>query len=403
MLSLCSIKINNQNTTSPANKKASAPNFFGKISNKDELEIKGKETTAKVFTKDVNYDTYAQIKTIASHPIFKDTPIRIMPDTHAGKTAVVGFTAPVECERGIIPSLISGDIGCGMLCVQVDTNGENIDFEKLDNIIHSQIASQSSDESKIKHKYSKDIVKPIEDKCKEYNTPSEKALNTLGTLGNGNHFIELDKDKNDNIYLIIHTGSRGLGTDIYNHYQSIATKQNPYNIKDLSYLSGDEAKEYLQDSKLAIKYSRLNRRIIADEIIKGMGWKEKSSFESIHNYIDDDGILRKGSIKAYSDDKILIPLNMRDGAIIAKGKGNPDWNYSAPHGAGRQYSRSDASTQFDINQYKQEMNGVYSSCINEKTLDESPMAYKNSDMIINTIKDTAEIIDIIKPIYNFKN
>ena len=367
------------------------------------VEIAGSQTKAKVYTGSVDCPTYNQIKTICSHPVFKDTPIRVMPDTHAGKTAIVGFTAPMDRSRGIIPGLISGDIGCGMLCVEIDTMGKDIDFEKLDKVIRTYVSKSHSRVPSVMNNYKKEIDKQVKNCCEEYEVSSDKALSKLGTLGGGNHFIEIDKDKNGVNYLVIHTGSRSFGQNVFNYHDKIARKQNPYEIEDLSYLTGDEASKYLEDLRIATKFSQLNRRIIADEILKQMDWKEKSSFESIHNYIGEDGIIRKGSIRADKDEQVIIPLNMRDGAIIGTGKGNPDWNNSAPHGAGRQYSRSEASKLLDVEEFKKAMQGIHSSCISKSTLDEAPMAYKNADEIISNINDTVEIQDIIKPVFNFKD
>lgn len=380
-----------------------AQTFKGNADLSDTVEIKGTQTKAKVYTNNIDYQTYAQIKNICSHPSFLDASIRIMPDTHAGKTAIVGFTAPTDTNKGIIPGLISGDIGCGMLCVEIDTKGKEIDYNELDNIIRTYVASSRSKTPIAMNTHLKKIDRQIEQLCKKYKVSPEKAYSTIGTLGGGNHFIEIDKDPEDNTYLVIHTGSRAFGKNVFDHHDKIAKLQNPYKIKDLSFLTKDEAKEYLQDMQIATKYSQLNRRIIADEIMKHMGWKEKSSFESIHNYIGDDNIIRKGAIKADKNEKVLIPLNMKDGAIIAIGKGNPDWNNSAPHGAGRQFSRAEAAELIDLEDYKNEMKGIHSSCISEATIDESPMAYKNAAEIIKNIKDTVEIDKIIKPVFNFKD
>ena len=367
--------------------------FKGRITN-----VKGTETKAKIFTDNLDYSAYDQIKTV-----FRDVPIRIMPDTHASKNTVVGFTAPVS-SSGIIPNIISGDIGCGMLCVEIDTKGEDIDYQELDNVIKKYVSTEHTETPSTLEKDFNPISKRVADICrKKYNVSTEKVLSTLGTLGGGNHFIEIDKDDNGKNYLVIHTGSRHFGKEVNDYHQSIAKRQNPYKIKDLSYLNGAEAKDYLEDMMLAVKYSQINRRIIADEIIKRMGWKEISSFESIHNYISQDGIIRKGAISARQGERIIIPLNMRDGSVIAKGKGNSDWNYSAPHGAGRQYSRGEAARLIALEEYKKAMKGIHSSCISKATIDESPMAYKNSEEIIDNITDTADVEKIISPVFNYKD
>lgn len=376
--------------------------FKGRSENS--VEINGKETKAKVYTTNLDYQTYDQIKKICSHPAFRDVPVRIMPDTHAGESSVVGFTAPIQESQKVIPSLISGDIGCGMLCVNVDTKGKDIDFDKLDEVIKKYVSTRRTELPQTYDKNSSGIEGAVNDLCKKkYKVSPQKSMLGLGTLGGGNHFIELEKDESGEVYLTIHSGSRYFGQEVYNYHQNIAGRQNPYKIKEWSYLTGAEAKDYLDDMKLAAKYSQVNRRIIADEIIKRMGWKEKSSFESIHNYISNDGIIRKGAISAKDGEKIIIPLNMRDGVILATGKGNGDWNMSAPHGAGRQYSRSQAVSQISLEAYKKTMEGIHSSCISQSTIDESPQAYKNSQEIIENISDTADILKVVKPIFNYKD
>lgn len=370
----------------------------------DVLTITGTQTKAKIFTNNVNYQTLGQIKTICSHPVFADVPVRIMPDTHAGKTAVVGFTAPISKTGAIIPNLINGDIGCGMLCVKFDTQGREIDFDKLDEFIRSFISTSRTERLSGMKKYLQPIESKIRDLCKyKYKQPEEKVTSSLGTIGGGNHFIEIDTSANGETYLVIHTGSRHFGKEVHNHFEKIATQQNPYRIRDLSYLTGAEAKEYLEDLKIAAQYSQINRKIIADAILKNMGWKEIESFESIHNYVGNDNIIRKGAISAKDGERVIIPLNMRDGAIIARGKGNPDWNFSAPHGAGRQFSRSEASELISLEEYQQSMKNIYSNSISQATVDESPQAYKDANEIIQNITDTAEIETIIRPTYNFKD
>ncbi len=377
---------------------------FNGATTKNMMKINGTQTTAKVFTTTIDELTKNQIKTICSHPIFEDLPIRIMPDTHAGSSTVVGFTAPIGRNGEIIPSILGSDIGCGMLCVEIDTNGEDINFEKLDQVIKTYISSSHDKIPTRKKEFLPLINKQLEKLCNgKLNISTDKMIAGLGTIGGGNHFIELDKSENGKTYLVIHTGSRGFGKAIHDYHQNVATQQNPYFIDKLSHLSGDEAKDYFEDMRLAQKFAELNRRIIADEIIKQMGWEEKSSFESIHNYIDSDNIIRKGAISSNLGQKIIIPLNMRDGALIATGKGNKDWNSSAPHGAGRKISRSEAMKKIALEEYKKSMQGIYTSCICDETIDESPQAYKDACEIELNIQDTASIIDKIKPIFNFKN
>lgn len=367
------------------------------------ITVKGSETTAKIYTTNVDYQAIAQIKDFCNHPVFKDAPIRIMPDTHAGKNSVVGFSSPIV-NGAVIPNVIGGDIGCGMLCVKFDPKSDSIDFEKLDEVIKTYVSSsrtkQPSSLKNLPNQFSKEVI----DLCKhKYKKSPDKVMASLGTLGGGNHFIEIDKDSNGDYYLVIHTGSRHFGKEVADYHQKVASVQNPYRMKDLSYLTGDEAKEYLMDMRLAAEYSKQNRRVIADEILKKMGWKEQESFESIHNYISDDGIIRKGAICADNGKKVIIPLNMRDGAIIGTGLGNADWNNTAPHGAGRQYKRSQATQFITFEEYKKSMKGIYSSSIDESHIDESPLAYKDSTEIIENISETVDVEDIISPIFNYKD
>ncbi|MCM1338809.1 MAG: RtcB family protein [Muribaculaceae bacterium] len=367
------------------------------------MEIQGSETKAKVFTKNLNEATTEQIRKICSHPVFKDIPVRIMPDTHAGKNTVVGFTAPIGAEGKVIPSLIGGDIGCGMLCVKIDTKGKEIDFDKLDKIIRHNVSRKRQERPIIESPAARELAAQVTSLYEKFGGSAEKALQTLGTLGSGNHFIELDKDADGNTYLVVHTGSRRFGQEVFDYHQKIAEGQNPYEIEKLSYLSDEKAQKYLEDMQIAVKFSQINRRTIADKIIEGMGWDEVSSFESIHNYISEDGIIRKGAISAEKGKKVIIPLNMRDGAIIAEGKGNEDWNKSAPHGAGRQLSRGQASELIQLEEFQKSMEGIHSSCVSKATLDEAPQAYKKASEIISNIFDSVKIEKIIKPIFNFKN
>lgn len=368
----------------------------------DTIEINGTHTKAKVFSPSLDFKTYDQIKIICSHPVFKDLPIRIMPDVHPSRNTVVGFSSPMS-QVGVIPGIIGDDIGCGMLCVQFDTQGKDIDFEKLDTIVKEITSCERAKEpfafKKIPHSFKKDI----RDLCKGLKSASaDFHQSRLGTLGRGNHFIEIDKDDFGEYYLIIHTGSRSLGEKVAQKYDHLARLQHHYYIKGLSYLTGDEAKEYIKDMRLVQKYAEVNRQIIADEILYRMGWKKKASFESVHNYVGDDNIIRKGAIKADKDERVIIPLNMRDGAIIAKGKGNKDWNNTAPHGAGRKYTRKDAKNVLSYESYINAMQGIYSTSVKPETIDEAPMAYKDSDEIIGSISDTVAIDGIVRPIYNYK-
>ncbi len=365
--------------------------------------IKGTETEAKIYTGNVNQAALDQIREFCNHPVFKNAPIRIMPDVHAGKNSVVGFSAPIINGK-VIPNVIGGDIGCGMLCCEIDTNGEEIDFEALDNVIQKYISTSHNLIPTARKKNLPEIEKELKAICEDVlKANPEKVIASLGTLGGGNHFIEIDQSADGRSFLVIHTGSRNFGQLICKHHHDIALQQNPYLNPELSFLTGDEAREYLKHMRFAQKYAQLNRKIIADEIIKQMNWKKVNSFESVHNYIDSNNITRKGAISAKKGERIIIPLNMRDGAIIALGKGNDDWNQTAPHGAGRKLTRSQAMETIQMEDYKKSMEGIYTTSICQNTLDECPQAYKDSDEIAYNITSTADVIDKIRPRYNFKN
>ncbi|MCD8025256.1 MAG: RtcB family protein [Candidatus Gastranaerophilales bacterium] len=363
------------------------------------LTIEGTKTKAKVYTDDIDKTTAEQIKTICSHPVFQDLPVRIMPDAHAGKNTVVGFTSPIGIKGEIIPAIIGTDIGCGILCTEIDTKG-SIDFAKLDSVIRNFISNNKKEPAYISKAISENLREELDVVCREN---EENTLGHIGTLGGGNHFIEIDCDSSGKKYLIVHTGSRNLGRQTAEKYLNKAQRQNPYGIKELSYLTGDEAKKYLSDIKTVQEYAKANRQAITDTIIEKMGWKKISSFESMHNYIDKNGIIRKGAIEAEKGQKIIIPLNMKDGALIAYGKGNSDWNNSAPHGAGRKLSRMQAKEDISLDEYQKSMQGIYTTCISPKTIDEAPQAYKNSKKIENCIEPAAAVEKRIKPLYNFKN
>ena len=367
------------------------------------ITVKGDKTTAKIYTKNLDYKTYDQIKTICSHPVFQDIPIRIMPDVHPSKNTVVGFSAPMS-EVGVIPGIIGSDIGCGMLCVKFDTQGQDIDFEKLDEVIRTYTSCNRTKTPASFKKIPTDLKKDLNKVCKDLKYTNDAfQIGRLGTVGQGNHFIEINQDDKGNNYLVVHSGSRSLGKQIAQKHDFIARQQNHYFVKGLSYLTGDEAREYMQDMRIAQKYAATNRSIIADEILYRMGWKKLSSFESVHNYIDDKGIIRKGAISAEKGEQMIIPLNMRDGVILATGKGNPDWNCTAPHGAGRKIARGETRSRLSYEEFEESMKGIYTTSVSPDTLDEAPAAYKDAGEIIENISDTADIQAIMKPIYNFKD
>ncbi len=386
----------------------------------------------RIFTDNVEEKALQQIKTLCEHPAFSDCKVRIMPDVHAGAGCVIGFTA--DLGNKVIPNVVGVDIGCGMLTVCL--GNIDIDFNKLDSVIRENVPSGMQ-----VHESVQEDVGSIGLKCLQSLRNVDWLNRSLGTLGGGNHFIEIDEDDEGNKYLVIHTGSRNLGKQVCDYYQNLAvsnligknklqneiaelvkeyknngkdseienaikklkSERKEYNIpKELCYLVGLDREDYLHDMKICQRFAELNRYRIVKAIMDNMGWEMLDSFETVHNYIGDDNIVRKGAIAAYKGKRVLIPMNMRDGCIIGIGKGNEDWNFSAPHGAGRIMSRNAARENISMEEYKSSMKDIYSTCVNKSTIDESPMAYKPMEEIVDNIKDTVEIERIIKPIYNFK-
>lgn len=389
------------------------------------IELKAKFNNAKVFTDNIDAETISQIMLLLNQEFTKDNKIRIMPDTHAGSGCVIGTTMTIKDK--IVPNLVGVDIGCGMHAVKLKE--KEIDLSALDEVIEKYIPSGTNIHELMVSPYDlDDIIAPID---------KERARRSIGTLGGGNHFIEVNRDSEGYLWLVIHTGSRHLGIEICKYYQDLAyktlkgrgdavknvierlkaegrqreiesaikaIKEKEITIpKDLCYLEGDNFRNYIHDMNLAQKYALTNRMSIADEIMRLLFLHEEERFDTIHNYIDiDNMILRKGAISAQAGEKVIIPMNMRDGSLICVGKGNPDWNYSAPHGAGRVMSRSKAKETINMHDFKESMKDIYSTSVVESTIDEAPMVYKPMNEIIANIKDTVEVIDIIKPIYNFK-
>jgi RNA-splicing ligase RtcB len=334
-----------------------------------------------------------------------------MPDVHAGKGAVIGFTATLTDK--VIPNVVGVDIGCGVLGIKLGKI--NVDFLDLDRFIRVHIPNGCKVRCVAYNELPKIIEKDFKlSFAKFYNSVvsiSAKMqlehpyfLKSLGTLGGGNHFIELDKDQDDNVWLIIHSGSRNFGLKIANYHQKIAIQGCGKKL-GLEWLEGELALEYINDMYFAQKYAAINRKIIATEICKFLNLKISTleTIESVHNYIDEkDKIIRKGAVSARLNEKVIIPWNMRDGAIIGTGKGNDWWNNSAPHGAGRNMGRNAAKKTLNIDDFKQSMTGIWTSCVNEGTLDEAPMAYKDHTQIKGLIQDTVDIQYVLRPIYNFK-
>ena len=378
----------------------------------------------KIYSDTLEYVALDQIKELGEFEPYQDSKIRIMPDCHAGAGCTIGTT--MEIKDKITPNLVGVDIGCGMLTVMLADN--EIDLQKLDAVINEFIPNGFNihSEQKAEFEFGKLIAK---------NLNIDRAKLSIGSLGGGNHFIEVGKNGNGNLYLVIHSGSRNIGGQVAKYYQNIAIdnltdnsnerellitklknegRQNeiskelkklkkPIINKDLAYLTGSDFNDYMHDMELMQRYAVLNRRTMANIILEKAQLTAMGSFETIHNYIDFNRmILRKGAVSAENGETLLIPINMRDGSIIAKGKGNSDWNYSAPHGAGRLMGRKEAHRKLDFNEFKEQMKGVYSTSVLPETLDEAPNAYKSIDEIIGAIKETVDILDIIKPVYNFK-
>ena len=394
--------------------------------------LNGKYNSAEVFTENIDNQAIAQIISLCSQPFSAGSKIRIMPDVHAGTGCTIGTTMTITDKA--VPNLVGVDIGCGMETVVLKE--KHIELQKLDKLIYEKIPSGFEIREK-PHRFAEKIDLS-ELYCIEHINPVRAEL-SIGTLGGGNHFIEADKGSDGKIYIVIHSGSRHLGVEVAKYYQNEAYRRlNKSSAKEvqelidrlkaegrerqiqqevkklantkrtdvpkhLAYTEGELFFHYIHDMKLVQKFAEINRQAMMTEIIKGMGLHITESFTTIHNYIDTDSmILRKGAVSAQKGERLLIPVNMRDGSLLCTGKGNADWNYSAPHGAGRLMSRSEAKESFTVSEYKKQMKGIYTTSVNSGTLDECPMAYKSIEDIVNNIGDTVEINDIIKPIYNFK-
>ena len=400
--------------------------------------LEGKYNNCKVFTDTADKATIAQITTFLDQESMKGSQIRIMPDCHAGKGCVVGTTMTVKDK--VIPNVVGVDLGCGVLVTQLKE--KRIDLPNLDSIVHKYVPNGFD-----KHKEAKADFDLSEVRA---NINRDNALCSLGSLGGGNHFLEIDKDEEENLYLVIHTGSRHLGLEVADYYQTLGYKKlagrDPVSnstykqlrdilvpklkeegreaeieeaLRDLrkrlgldeevsipfalAYVEGSDLDDYLNDVHIAQAYAKLNRQTIAKIILKEAKLHAVDEFDTIHNYVDvEHKILRKGAISAQLGERVIIPMNMRDGSLICLGKGNPDWNYSAPHGAGRVMSRKEAKNQVSMREFKDSMEGIYSTSVVKDTRDEAPMVYKPMDEIVENIKDTVEIVKTIKPIYNFK-
>ncbi len=393
------------------------------------IMLKGRYNAAKIFTDTVEDKAREQIARLCSQKAYEDSQIRIMPDVHAGAGCTIGTTMTITDK--VTPNLVGVDIGCGMLTAELME--KDIDFHALDQFIHKNIPA-GFHKRDTPHPFAQTF--PFHElRCKPY-VNRETAMHSLGTLGGGNHFIEIDRDAAGNLYLVIHSGSRHLGVEIAKYYQTVAQEMTRDNKRqkvletiselksqgreteiesavqalaqepipnELAFLSDDMLEDYLFDMALAQEYATENRVAICSDILMGLKLHSKRRFTTIHNYIDiPNRILRKGAVSAQRGEMLLIPINMRDGSLLCKGKGNPDWNYSAPHGAGRFMSRTEAKRNCSMEEYQEQMQGVYTTSVNEGTLDECPMAYKGMDEIIENIFPTAEIVTLLRPVYNFK-
>ncbi len=361
--------------------------------------VKGIYAKAKIFTDDVDDYAQAQVKMICDNEIADGSTICMMPDIHPGKAAPIGLSMTVTDK--VIPQLLGVDIGCGMTCVKLNKN--NVEFQKLDRVIRENVPS-GFNIRKVPHYMAEEFSYEGLHCLRHMNR--QKADRSLGTLGGGNHFIELDRGSDSSLYLVVHTGSRHLGEEAAEYYTKLAAAclkeqgiEVPYYM---SYLEGENKAAYLEDVQIIQRYAAWNRQIIVREILKGMKWKAVEQIVVPHNYLDDSGILRKGSISARKGERVVIPANMRDGVILGVGKGNAQWNCSAPHGSGRKLKREDVKKQYTVSEFKKEMKGIYSSCVSADTLDEAPFAYRPVTEIAEQIKDTVEITEVLKPVYNYK-
>lgn len=361
--------------------------------------VKGIYAEAKIFTDDVEAYAQARVKMICDNEVADGSKICMMPDIHPGKVAPIGLSMTVTDK--VIPQLLGVDIGCGMTCVKLNKN--NVEFQKLDKVIRENVPSGFTIRKEPHYMAEEFSYEGIH--CIRH-INQDKADRSLGTLGGGNHFIELDKGTDGSLYLVVHTGSRHLGEEVAEYYTKLANTCLKEQGKDIpyymSYLEGDNKRAYMEDVQLIQRYAEWNRQIIVREILKGMKWKAVEQFSVAHNYLDASGILRKGSISARNGERVIIPVNMKEGIILGIGKGNAEWNDSAPHGSGRRLKREDVKNRYTVSEFKKEMKGIYSSCVGAATLDEAPFAYRSITDIAGQIKDTVEITEICKPVYNFK-
>ena len=394
--------------------------------------IQGKVATAIAYANVIEQEAIDQIRRMCDYDFTEGSTIRIMPDVHAGKGCTIGTTMTIRDKA--VPNVVGVDIGCGMYTVKL--NEREVDFARFDEAAHYVPSGMNVWEGRKEH-FDLEALR-----CFRALKDTRRLQRSLGTLGGGNHFIEIDRAADGTLYLVIHTGSRNLGKQVAEYYQHLAVELNqgreeyfkkrdaliaeykaagrrkeiqaalkelhwankPLTVpEDLCYVYGEYLDDYLHDVEICQQFARRNRELIAEVLLSRSGLTGGEAFHTIHNYIDTrEMILRKGAIAAHKDEKVLIPINMRDGSVLAIGRGNPDWNYSAPHGAGRLMSRTAARQSLDMDAYTEAMKGIYTTSVNASTIDEAPMAYKSIDDIIGVIRDSVDVIDIMKPIYNFK-
>lgn len=394
--------------------------------------IQGKVASAVAYANIIEQEAIDQIRRMCDYDFTQGSRIRIMPDVHAGKGCTIGTTMTLHDK--VVPNVVGVDIGCGMYTIRLD--GREVDFARFDEAAHYVPSGMNVWEGR-KEPFDLEALKCFRD-LKD----TRRLQRSLGTLGGGNHFIEIDRAADGSLYLVIHTGSRNLGKQVAEHYQRLAIELNqgreeyykkrdaliaeykaagrrkeiqaairelrwdnkPMTIpEDLCYVYGGYLEDYLHDVEICQQFARRNRELIAEILLSRSGLTGGETFHTIHNYIDTrEMILRKGAIAAHKGEKVLIPINMRDGSVLAIGRGNPDWNYSAPHGAGRLMSRNEARRALDMETYAEAMKGIYTTSVNSSTIDEAPMAYKSLEDIIDVIRDSVDVVDIMKPVYNFK-
>lgn len=392
--------------------------------------IEGRYASARVYASEVEQEAIDQIRAMCNQEFTSGSSIRIMPDVHAGKGCTIGTTMTISDK--VVPNIVGVDIGCGMYTLRLEAS--NIDLARLDEAAHGVPSGM--------HIWPGETERfPLEElRCAGALKNMDRLKRSLGTLGGGNHFIEVDRAADGTLYLVIHTGSRNLGKQVAEHYQDMAielAREGRYRAQalkalidrlkaegradsiqaelealdgqradvpaDLCWLYGDALSDYLHDVDICQRFAHRNRELIAQILLERTGLTGADGFHTIHNYIDTgEMILRKGAIAAHKGERVLIPLNMRDGSVLALGRGNPEWNFSAPHGAGRRLSRKNARSMLSMAEYKSAMQGIYTTCVATSTLDESPMAYKAQEDIIGAIRESVDVIDVIKPIYNFK-